>query len=94
MNLSLLADQRTIASAVGELRRLLCGFVAFLLAIYSVHVGLDEDIACLIALLWPVCLCLYGSVKDGQKHVACVWKLKLLIGNALLACLEDVDLGT
>lgn len=94
MNLRLLANQRTIASAEGELRRLLCGFVAFHLAIYSVHVGLDEYVTRLIALLWHDSLRLYGGVEEGQKHVARVWKFELLIDDALLARLEDVDLAT
>ena len=94
MNLSFLADQRTIASAERELRRLLCSFVAFYLAIYSFHVGLDEDVTRLIhLLLWPIYLLrLHGSVEYGQKHVSRVWKFELLIDDALLAGLEDVDL--
>ena len=94
MNLRLLTDQRTIAPAERELRRLLSRFVAFHLAIYSVHIGLHENIARLIALLWPVYLLrLHGSVEDGQKHVARVRKFELLIDDALLACLVDVNLG-
>ena len=68
MNLRLLTDQRTIAPAERELRRLLSRFVAFHLAIYSVHIGLHENIARLIALLWPVYLLrLHGSVEDGHR---------------------------